>query len=85
MTPQVGTKLTIHEQDAIEQALTRRPPGFGDAAVARAVRRFQVIDGFVRPAPSRQRRETLERRLLAAGDLIAATVALWLVLDAARQ
>jgi exopolysaccharide biosynthesis polyprenyl glycosylphosphotransferase len=80
MTPQVGTKLTIHEQDAIEQALSRRPPGFSDAAVARAVRRFQIIDGFVRPAPSRQRRETLERRLLAAGDLIAATLALWLVL-----
>ena len=80
MTPPVGTRLTIHEQDAIGRALQHGRPAFGDAAVARAARRLRLVEAGERQAPSRRQREAIERRLLAAGDLIGATLALWLVL-----
>jgi exopolysaccharide biosynthesis polyprenyl glycosylphosphotransferase len=80
MTPQVAERLTIHEHDAVEPALTVRVAVLGEAAVARAARRFRVVEGGERHAPSVQRREAIQRRLLAAGDVLAATLALWLVL-----
>ena len=80
MTPQVAERLTIHEQDAVEPDLTTRPLALGDAPVARTARRLRVVEGGERHSPTSRRREAIQRRLLAAGDVLAATLALWLVL-----
>jgi exopolysaccharide biosynthesis polyprenyl glycosylphosphotransferase len=81
MTPQVAERLTIHEPDALDHELTaRRVPNLGDAPVARASKRFRVVEDGERSLPSTQRREAIQRRFLAAGDVLAATLALWLVL-----
>src|SRR5215212_3558861 len=80
MTPQQAERLTIHVPDAVAQQLSpRRDAARGDVA-ARRPRRLRVVvrgDSWV---PTTQRREALQRRLLAAGDVLAATLALWLVL-----
>ncbi len=80
MTPQVAERLTIHVHDAVEPALSLGSAAPGDAAVARAARRLRVVEGDERHALTPQRREAFQRRLLAAGDVIGAALALWLVL-----
>jgi len=85
MTPQVAERLTIHEQDAVEHAPVIRPSARGDAGLVRAARRFRVIEGGERHRPALQRREAIQRRLLAAGDLLASTLAMWLVLTLPRS
>src|SRR5215216_4102636 len=80
MTPQVAERLTIHEPDAVDPELavsTVPSPRSGAAARLRALR--PVEEG--RAAPARQRREALQRRLLAVADVLATTLALWLVLS----
>ena len=77
MTPQVAERLTIHEQDAVESKLQSRGPlALNGLAVARATRRIRLVDGSERSLPWTQRRETLQRRLLAVADVFAAAVAL---------
>jgi exopolysaccharide biosynthesis polyprenyl glycosylphosphotransferase len=81
MTPQVAERLTIYEQDAVDPARTVRGiPALGDAPDARAGRRLRVLEVGERHVPSLQRREAIQRRLLALGDVLAATLAMWLVL-----
>ena len=81
MTPRVAERLTIHVQDAVAQQLrANRETAGGTRLRARAPRRFRVIEGGEHWVPSTQRREALQRRLLAAADVIATTLALWLVL-----
>ena len=55
-------------------------PRRGTRLRARAPRRFRVIEGGEHWVPSTQRREAIQRRLLAGADVIATTLALWLVL-----
>ena len=82
MTPEVAARLTVHEQEAAEPTL-----GNGRAAAARGSlvalpgRRIRIIEGGERALGSLQRRELLQRRLLAAGDVVAATLSLVLVLS----
>lgn len=80
MTPQVAERLTIHEQDAVAPAVAVRFPGSGGAPVARAARRLRVVDATDPGTATPLRREALQRRLLALGDVLAAMVSLWLVL-----
>ena len=82
MTPEVAARLTVHEQEAAEPTL-----GNGRAAAARGSlvalpgRRIRIIEGGERALSSLQRRELLQRRLLAAGDVVAATLSLVFVLS----
>jgi exopolysaccharide biosynthesis polyprenyl glycosylphosphotransferase len=76
MTPQVAARLTVHEQEAVDPKLLyrrrlRRP---------RLVPAPRVVHGAERSLPVLSRRETLHRRLLAAADITAATVSLYVVL-----
>src|SRR5215211_3484318 len=81
MTPRVAERLTIHVQDAVAQQLRAHREGTVDVpGGARPARRFRLIEGGEGWLPSTQRREAVQRRLLAAGDVLAATLALWLVL-----
>jgi exopolysaccharide biosynthesis polyprenyl glycosylphosphotransferase len=81
MTPRVAERLTIHVQDAVAQQLRAHREGTVDVpGRARPARRFRLIEGGEGWLPSTQRREAVQRRLLAAGDVLAATLALWLVL-----
>jgi exopolysaccharide biosynthesis polyprenyl glycosylphosphotransferase len=80
MTPQVAARLTIHEQDAVDTELTLPRPAGGGERAAGVARRFRLIEGGDGAFASAMRRESLHRRLLAMGDVIAATAALWLVL-----
>ncbi len=81
MTPRVAERLTIHVQDAVAQQLrANRETAGGTRVRARAPRRFRVIEGGEHWVPSTQRREAIQRRLLAGADVIATTLALWLVL-----
>src|SRR5215218_6649925 len=81
MTPRVAERLTIHVQDAVAQQLrAHREEAVDTRGRAWPARRFRLIEGGEGWVPSTQRREAIQRRLLAAGDVIAATVALWLVL-----
>ncbi len=79
MTPQLAERLTIHVQDAVAQPRSRRRPAAADRVFERRARRLRVLEGEQR-VPTTQRREAVQRRLLAAGDVFAATLALWLVL-----
>ena len=76
MTPQLAERLTIHAQDAVAERFARSAPG----TAGRTARRFRIVEGGEGWLPTTQRREAIQRRLLAAGDVMAATLALWLVL-----
>jgi exopolysaccharide biosynthesis polyprenyl glycosylphosphotransferase len=71
MTPQLASRLTIHEQElAVSGSVVALPP-----------RRLRLVEGGERTLPSLLRREALHRRLLGAADVLAATLALVLVLE----
>src|SRR5918998_1656809 len=76
MTPQLAERLTIHAPDAVGERFARSAPG----TTGRSARRFWGVGGGEGWLPTTQRREAIQRRLLAAGDVMAATLALWLVL-----
>ena len=79
MTPQVAERLTIHEQDAVgADTIIRRALRVADMPAAR--RRIRPVEIGDRTVPGQLRREAQQRRLLAIGDVLAATLALWLVL-----
>ena len=81
MTPQVAARLTIHEPDAVDaDAIIGRSLALGGMARARAQRRVKLIEGSKQAIPALQRREALQRRLLAFADLLGATAALWLAI-----
>jgi exopolysaccharide biosynthesis polyprenyl glycosylphosphotransferase len=86
MTPQVVARLTIHEQDAVDTELTRpRPAVPARVPGSRTHRRFRLVEGGDRAVSSPLRRESLQRRLLAIADVVAAAAALWLVLTLPRS
>jgi exopolysaccharide biosynthesis polyprenyl glycosylphosphotransferase len=80
MTPQVAARLTIYEQDAVPQMAIRRMPAHAGPARVVSLRRLPRVDTGEGSVPSLLRREAIQRRLLALADVIAASVALWLVL-----
>jgi exopolysaccharide biosynthesis polyprenyl glycosylphosphotransferase len=82
MTPQVAQRLTIYDEPETADAGSgdRRPLAAGGGRVGLPARRLRHIDGGHRPLPSLVRRESLHRRLLGAADVLAATVALFLVI-----
>ena len=77
MTPQVAARLTIHEQEAVDQDFVYRRR-FGRPRLVPAPR---IVHGAERSLPSLSRREALHRRLLAAADITAATASLYFVLS----
>jgi exopolysaccharide biosynthesis polyprenyl glycosylphosphotransferase len=83
MTPQLASRLTIHEQAAAEAAVAgNRPFGTG-GGVALPPGRLRLVETGTRTIPPRLGRESVQRRLLGAADLLAATGALVLVLSLA--
>jgi exopolysaccharide biosynthesis polyprenyl glycosylphosphotransferase len=83
MTPQLVAKLTIHEPEAAEAAaLAGRPSLVAGGAPIGLPRRLRLVGGRERSLRSRLRRESFHRRVLAAADLLAASVALVLVSSA---
>jgi exopolysaccharide biosynthesis polyprenyl glycosylphosphotransferase len=78
MTPQLATMLTIHEEEAPDEAVEGRrfAPG---ALVPFPSGRVRAQDSDEHALPSLLRRESHRRRLLAVADVVAATAALSLV------
>jgi len=80
MTPQLARLLTIHEElNADGTASGRFGSGYG-SLVPFPRQRVRADDADEHALPSLLRRESQRRRLLAAGDVLAATAALTLVL-----
>jgi exopolysaccharide biosynthesis polyprenyl glycosylphosphotransferase len=67
MTPHLAARLTIHEQQA------------GGGAVAVPARPLRLVEGDAGALPARVPRESFHRRLLAAADVLGATLSLTLV------
>ena len=87
MTPQLVARLTIHEPQASQATIAAGAPPFvaGGGLIAVPRRRFRRDEGRERTLPPRLRRESLQRRLLGAADVLAATGALVLVLSLLGQ
>src|SRR5918998_603549 len=81
MTPQLASRLTIHEQELAEAAFGGGSLSVNGSMVALPPRRLRLVEGGERTLPSLLRREALHRRLLGAADVLAATLALVLVLE----
>jgi exopolysaccharide biosynthesis polyprenyl glycosylphosphotransferase len=77
MTPQLAAKLTIHEEETAEAVFGNAR---GGSLIALPVGRLKPVEGGEHTLPSLLRRESLDRRLLGAFDVLAATLALALVL-----
>jgi exopolysaccharide biosynthesis polyprenyl glycosylphosphotransferase len=83
MTPsQLAARLTIHEHANVAVLDNARVRAFDGAAVALPVRPLRAVEGAEK-LPTLFERESLNRRLLAAADVLGATLALFLVLLAA--
>ncbi len=81
MTPPVTAELMVQEQGAVDsEPRMHRSPSRIRAPVTRAPRRFGLIEG-AQPLASPRRSESLQRRLLATADVLAATAAIWIVLS----
>src|SRR5262245_36873199 len=82
MTPQLAQRLTIYDEPETAQTVPgdRQAVAGGGARTAPPARRLRLLDGGSRPLPSLARRQSLHRRLLATADVVAATVALFLVI-----
>jgi exopolysaccharide biosynthesis polyprenyl glycosylphosphotransferase len=76
MTPQLAAKLRIHEEDTADALFA----GAGGSLIALPLSRTRPVDDADHALPSLLRRESLDRRLLGAFDVLAATLALALVL-----
>src|SRR4051794_3015018 len=77
MVPHVAARLTIHDQDAVKPHV-RRLPALRAVPFSRGATR--ALDAHPSRSDALLRREAVQRRLLALGDLVGATLALWLVL-----
>jgi exopolysaccharide biosynthesis polyprenyl glycosylphosphotransferase len=80
MTPQLAAKLRIHEEETAEALFGPAAARDGGALIALPLSRPRPIDDAEHALPVLLRRESLDRRLLGAFDVLAATVALALVL-----
>src|SRR3954452_8092444 len=79
MTPHVAARLTIHEPDAVKpRARSRRSPALRSVALSRGATR--ALDAHPPRRAALLRREAVQRRLLALGDVLGSARALWLVL-----
>jgi exopolysaccharide biosynthesis polyprenyl glycosylphosphotransferase len=80
MTPQLAAKLRIHEHETAEALYAAPGAGQGGSLIPLPLSRQRPVDDADNALPSLLRRESLDRRLLGAFDVLAATVALALVL-----
>src|SRR3954454_11892646 len=79
MVPHAAARLTIHEPDVLEpRARARRLPAL--RAVPFPGGATRTLDAHPSRSDALLRREAVQRRLLALGDLLGATLALWFVL-----
>jgi exopolysaccharide biosynthesis polyprenyl glycosylphosphotransferase len=80
MTPsQLAARLTIHEHASVAALENPRLRAIDGAAVAVPIRALVPVEGADKP-PTLFERESLHRRLLAAADVVGATLALFLAL-----
>ena len=80
MTPHLGSRLRIHEQETHGGLLLSSRATLGTIAPPREQRRLAVVEnGEFRGMPA-LRREALQRRLLAIADVLGAALSLWVVL-----